>query len=98
MKASQKAFLRSRARMVSPAVRIGRAGLTDAVLAHIGHLLDQRELVKVRMGQAPEGRRAAAEALAGTLRAELIDVIGGMVVLYRRGDRLPAGKQIPLPD
>ncbi len=82
---------------MKPTVTVGKAGVTDSVLAHIAPLLEQRELIKVRMAESPQGRRPAAESLANALDAELVDVIGSMVVLYRPNLQLPPRKQIHLP-
>ena len=77
---------------------MGKAGLAENVLSHLRVLLERRELVKVRLsGPAAEDRRATAEGLAEALDADLVDLIGRVVVLYRPGEDLPPAKRLHLP-
>ncbi|MFQ8957479.1 MAG: YhbY family RNA-binding protein [Eubacterium sp.] len=50
--------------------------------------LDTRELIKIRghLETAPDAPRKFADELADTLGADVIQVIGGVIVLYRKAD------------
>jgi len=96
---SQRAFLRSRARLRRPDVLVGKAGLTENVLNHIRTQLARLELIKVKLPRSVGTlRRAAAEELARSLEAELVDVVGHVVVLYKPNLELPPDKRLVLPD
>lgn len=86
-----RAYLRSLAHHLEPLSQIGHDGLTEGLIESISTLLDRHELIKVRVGQGYEGdRREAAAALAGALGADLTQMIGRIIVLYR--PRPPAKK------
>ncbi|HMB68261.1 MAG TPA: ribosome assembly RNA-binding protein YhbY [bacterium] len=91
----QRRFLRGMAHGLDPVVMLGREGATDAVLEAIARELKARELIKVRLPEL-EGaeRKAAAADLAESAGAELVQVLGRVVVLYREKDEEP---RIQLP-
>lgn len=93
---AQKKHLRGLAHALKPVVRLGQAGLSEAVVRETDRALHDHELVKVK---APGGERAArAEvlaALAGATGAALVHRIGNVAVLYRPRPELP---QILIPD
>lgn len=92
----QRRYLRAMAHGLDPVVLLGREGATGAVLDAVGRELKARELIKVRLPEI-EGaeRKAAARELAERAGAELVQVLGRVVVLYRRRDEEP---RIELPD
>ena len=87
----EKAHLRSLAHSLDPVVRIGRAGLSDSVVAETQRALDSHELIKVRIDAdaAPE-RRSLAEDLAERTGADLAGTVGKVAMLYRRREEDPA--------
>jgi len=93
--AKQRQFLRGLAHALSPVVRVGRSGLTPAVVDETKKSLLAHELIKVRI-DADEGevRREIAEELARAVDAELAGTIGKLAILYRRRDENP---KIKLP-
>jgi RNA-binding protein len=77
--------LRSLAHHLEPIVQVGGEGFTDGVCAAIDEALERHELVKVRLGQNfPSPRKEAGRELAERLGADLAQVIGRVLVLYRR--------------
>ena len=58
------------------------------MLTQIDDTLDTRELIKIRvhLESAPETPKELAQKLADPLGAEVIQVIGGIIVLYREID------------
>lgn len=95
LRGKQRRYLRAMAHGLEPVVLLGREGATDAVLEAIARELKSRELVKVRLPEL-EGaeRKAAARDLAERAEAELVQVLGRVVVLYRQKDEEP---RIELP-
>lgn len=65
-------------------MQLGHEGLTEAVVSAIATALEQHELIKVRIGQGFEGdRKALAREMATEANADLTQIIGRVVVLYR---------------
>ena len=86
MTPQQKKLLRSQAHSLKPVVTIGQAGLTDAVFNEIDVALDHHELIKIRVRSNDRlARKTAAEQICAAKDAELIQSIGQIAVLYRKG-------------
>lgn len=96
----QKRRLRAAGQRLPTAVRIGKAGLTDAVLEQIRQALRRRELVKVHMPPpARKGqRKAEALDLASQVGAALAALAGHAALLYRPNPDLPAEQRLAWPD
>jgi RNA-binding protein len=89
MKGKERAERRAQAHHLQPAVHVGQQGLTDALRQTIDDALRTRELVKVAVGRmVEETPKAMASALAPSLGAEVIQVIGRKFTLYRRNPEL----------
>ena len=92
----QKKHLRGLAHALHPIVRLGNAGLTEAVVRETARALHDHELIKVK---APGGDRAAREALMSGLAqrsgSALVQRIGNVAVLYRPRAEMP---RILIPD
>jgi RNA-binding protein len=98
LSAPQRVYLRSLARNLRPAAQVGKAGLEPGVIAHVRALLERQELVKLRLlSSAGEDRRLAAQELAQACKAEMVDLVGRSVVLYRPNRSLPAHRRVELP-
>lgn len=89
MKGKERAELRAEAHHLEPLVHVGVSGATDAVLQTIDDTLRTHELVKIAIGRH-EGLepRTVANAMAEALAAEVIQVIGRKVTLYRHNPDL----------
>jgi RNA-binding protein len=80
----EKRALRARAHHLNPVVSIGAAGLSDAVLAELEVALESHELVKLRVAADDRvQRKALIDDLCRRAKAELIQRIGHMAVIYR---------------
>ena len=92
----QRRHLRGLAHSLKPVVRLGNAGLTEAVARETGRALLRHELIKVK---APGGDRETRDALFAALAARtasaLVHRIGNVAVLYRPHPQLP---RILIPD
>jgi RNA-binding protein len=81
----QKRDLRQRGHALKPVVIIGSAGLSEAVIREIDRSLEHHELLKVRLGGADrEEKRRLIASLCESCRAELIQSIGHIALIYRK--------------
>ncbi|HEY6455156.1 MAG TPA: YhbY family RNA-binding protein [Steroidobacteraceae bacterium] len=94
---NQRRFLRGRAHVLKPTIRIGGKGLTDAVATETARALHDHELIKVRASAVARTARDAMFAdLAQRTGSALVDRIGHIAVLYRANVAKP-GLIIPDP-
>lgn len=91
----QKRFLRSEAHHVDSIFQVGKGGVNEAMIVQISEALEKRELVKISILQNNEDdKNEVAEKLAIGAKAELVQLIGHTVVLYKRSVN---NKRIELP-
>lgn len=91
----QKRFLRSKAHHLNPIFQVGKGGVNENMIKQVGEALEARELLKVTVLQnCEEDRNAVAEQLAKGTKAELVQIIGNIIVLYKESKE---HKQIELP-
>ncbi len=82
--------LRAAGHHLSPVVQVGKEGVSDAVRAQLDQALTDNELVKVMVGtESPEDRFEAAEALGQGLGAQVAQVLGRTVLVYRKHPKKP---------
>ena len=88
MTSKERAALRAKANPLEPIIQIGKEGITDNLITQIDDTLDNRELIKIRvhLETSPLTPKEFANELAQKLEAEVIQVIGGVIVLYREAD------------
>lgn len=75
--------LKAEAQHLEPVVRVGKGGLTGAVLQTIEQALTARELIKIRFDHDREERDALAGKVAEATGAALITQVGKVAVFYR---------------
>ena len=92
----QKRHLRGLAHHLKALVQVGKLGLTDSVVDEVDRALDSHELIKVRVSEAPGGRRELALALAARSAGQWVGTVGNVVTLYRRHAD-PKKRKIELP-
>ena len=83
MNAVDKRKYRTQAHNLNPVVMIGQLGLTAAVLAEIEVALNCHELIKIKIRAEREQRKDYAEQICASTRAQLIQSIGQIIVIYR---------------
>ncbi|CAN4279997.1 ribosome assembly RNA-binding protein YhbY [Pseudoxanthomonas sp. LjRoot125] len=82
--AAQTRFLRGQAHDLKALLQIGNKGVTPAFIAELDGVLEQHELVKVKVaGEDREARDAMISDLADKTDAALVQRIGHTAVLYR---------------
>jgi RNA-binding protein len=91
----QKRYLRSLAHHLDPIFQVGKGGVGDHLIRHVSEALEARELIKVSVLNNQEGdpKELGAE-IAERAGAELVQVIGKTIVLYRESKD---HKRIELP-
>jgi RNA-binding protein len=86
----QRAQLKSIGQNQKPLLMIGKDGLTDTVLTQLEALIERHELVKIKLLNTVEtDRHELAAELETKARAQLVQVIGRMVLMYRRHPKKP---------
>ena len=86
----QRAELKSMAMKMKPSFQIGKGGLNDAQTAQIDDYLRVHELIKIKvLDNSLYTAREAAEELAEKINAEVVQVIGSNLVLYKRNEKEP---------
>jgi len=77
--------LKSLAHSLKPLHQIGKDGVTDRAVGAIREAFNTREILKVKvLDSAPKDAQDTGEALASRIEdAQLVQVIGRTVVLYR---------------
>lgn len=94
----QKKFLRGLGHQLKPLVMVGDAGLSEPVLAEFESTLDHHELIKVRVRVGDrEARDAIIGRLCATSKAELVQRIGNVALLYRPNLKKKPEKRIRIP-
>ena len=80
----QRAFLRSLAMNEDTILMIGKGGMSDAIIKQADDALTARELIKGKVLETADlSPREAAEQIALETAAEVVQVIGRRIVLYR---------------
>ena len=85
----ERAALRAHANRLVATVHAGAHGVTDAFLQSLDDALRTHELVKIAVGkQADLDAKQAAGEIAKASQAEVIQVIGRTITLYRHNPKL----------
>lgn len=95
LKGKQKRFLRSEAHHLNPIFQVGKGGVNENMIKQISDALEARELFKVSVLQnCEDDKNVVAEQLVNGTGAELVQVIGNTIVLYKESKE---NKQLRLP-
>ncbi len=91
----QKRYLRSLAHHIDPIFQVGKAGVNPNMIKQLYDALEARELIKVSvLNNSLEDTESAAEKIVSRTHAELVQVIGHTIVLYKESKE---NKEIELP-
>lgn len=91
----QKRHLRSLAHHLDPIFQVGKGGVNENLISQIEDALEARELLKVSVLQNCEQEKdEVAQELAKGAKAELVQLIGKTIVLYKESVE---NKKINLP-
>jgi RNA-binding protein len=76
--------LRAIGHKLKPVVTISGKGLTDGVVAELERALNDHELIKVKLAfEEREDKQEAITQLVKTTRAELVQQVGKIALIYR---------------
>jgi len=80
---TQRKFLRGLAHGLEPVVHVGRAGITEPVIAALQRALADHELIKVKLAADRQERDRMAAAIEAVCDAQVVGRIGTIAVVYR---------------
>lgn len=93
----QRAYLRGLGNALDPVAQVGKEGLSENLITSIDLLLEARELAKIKVLKNSElSSRTVAEELSKSLNADVVQVIGTVIILYKKSTRKNF-KHIELP-
>lgn len=97
MTSKERAALRAQANSLDVLFQVGKGGISDALIAQTDDALRVRELIKLKVltETSPLSVREAAEELALKTNSDVVQVIGGVMVLYRYNKELHTQKKKP---
>lgn len=85
MTTKQRAYLKGLAMNLDPIFQIGKSSVTPELTAAVAEALEARELIKLSiLKNCLDDGRAIAEVLAERTHAEVVQVIGKKIVLYKQ--------------
>lgn len=85
MNSKQRAYLKGLAMNLEPIFQIGKSSVTPELTAAIGEALDARELIKISvLKNCLDDGTSISEILAERNHAEVVQVIGKKIVLYKQ--------------
>ena len=91
----QKRFLRSKAHHLYPIFQVGKGAVNENMVKQVAEALEARELFKISVLQnCEEDKNVVAQQLAEGTGADIVQIIGNTIVLYKESVEK---KQITLP-
>ncbi|MBM5721118.1 ribosome assembly RNA-binding protein YhbY [Listeria ivanovii] len=93
--ATQKRFLRKEAHSIQPIFQVGKGSVSPNLIIQVKEALEARELIKISILQnCEEDKQTVAEKISSRTGADIIQVIGRTIILYKRSVNK---QQIKLP-
>lgn len=97
MNSRQRAYLKGLGAKTDPVVHIGKASLTEEIIGGVREALEARELIKVSvLKNCLEDPVEVGKALALAVDAQLVQVIGKKIILYKEAYD-PKNRKLSLP-
>jgi len=89
----QRSYLRAKANKLEPYIHIGKEGLSEAVYEKIDEVLDDHELVKIRvLDNSLLENNEIVDEVCDRMGADYVQVIGNVFVIYRKNIEDPIYK------
>lgn len=86
----QRATLRGIASTYETIFQVGKSGISDTLVKQVEDALRKRELIKIHvLDNCPLDAREAAQMLEEQTDAEVVQVIGSRLVLFKRNPKEP---------
>ena len=76
-------YLRRLAHHLKPVARVGRAGVTEGLVASVDVALADHELIKIRFTEHKDARKAFTEEIARRTGSAVAGIIGNVAIVYR---------------
>ena len=87
MTSKQRAYLKSLAVNLDTIFQVGKGGVTDELNFQLLNALNARELIKIKILETcPTPIKEVAELISNKIGAQVVQVIGTKIVLYRVSD------------
>jgi RNA-binding protein len=81
----QKRFLRGMGHALKPVITVGKGEVNEALVKETAEALEFHELIKVKILESCLlDRNEVAEALAESCRAEVAQILGRTILLYKK--------------
>ncbi len=92
----QARYLRGLAHSLKPLMQVGRSGITDTFTKQLDNMLEQHELLKVKVIKTSSAAdtQSVGDEILGKVNCRLAQRIGKTLVLYRQREKDP---EIVLP-
>ena len=88
LRGKQKRQLRALAHHLTPIFQVGKSGVNSEMVQGVRDALEKRELIKISILQNNEDdKHEVAETLAERTGAELVQLIGHTIVLYKQSSK-----------
>lgn len=85
---ARKKHLRTLGHQLNPVVTVSEKGLSEGVHLEFERALEDHELIKVKLAIAePQARREVAAELCRQHRAELVQSVGKVALIYRAAQK-----------
>jgi RNA-binding protein len=95
----QVRYLRGLGHHLKPLLLLGREGFSENVRTATDEILSAHELVKIKIGNGcPLDRREAAVMAAERTGAEIVQILGKTVLLFRANPDRSGDQRINLPE
>ena len=95
MTSKQRAYLKKIASTMDPIFQVGKSGITPEMTQAVSEALEARELIKLHVLKNNfDDPKELAQTLAERTRAQVVQVIGRKIILYRESKD---NKKILLP-
>lgn len=92
-------YLRGLGHHLTPVAMIGQAGITATVIASINDVLTAHELIKIKaLSSTSETRHEIADQLKKATGANVVQILGKTLLLYKENKERRLDKKITLPD
>ena len=97
MTSKQRAYLKGLASTLEPVFQVGKSSVTPEVTQAVAEAFNNRELIKISvLKNCMDDPKELAFAIGENINAEVVQVIGRKIVLYREA-RQPEKRKIVLP-
>ena len=93
----QRKLLRSKAHHLKPYINVGKSGLTTSSIESISRLLNQHELIKVKIADN-ENRNILKDKILLKTSSFIVGSIGKIIIIYKESEDKDDSEKIKLND